>query len=179
MNLSTPFDKLEVLCDLLVDFDNLKANGMDLTQELENQGWDNYFNRLYGPIYTFLVKELWRFAGCDDHYIVSHVLGIKMVIIEKSIAALLNMKNVGGKRIYNINPSTKYMSQEVNPTIFSQNPEGKTSKNKELHQNLRVWLTIILGTIHHRPSSSSHDYINTDQKCILYCLHKVKFWYQI
>lgn len=64
------------------------------------------------------------------------------------------------------------MSQEVIPTIFSQNPEGKSSKNKKLHQNLKVWIKIILGTIHHRPSSSSSDYINTDQKCILYCLHK-------
>lgn len=31
INLVTPFEKLEVLCELLVDFDNLKKNGMDLT----------------------------------------------------------------------------------------------------------------------------------------------------
>lgn len=64
------------------------------------------------------------------------------------------------------------MSQEVIPTIFSQNLKGKSSKNKELHQNLRVWLKIILGTIHHRPAFSFSYYINTNQKCILYCLHK-------
>lgn len=29
-----------------------------------------------------------------------------------------------------------------------------------------------MGTIHHRPTSNSSDYINIDQKCILYCLHK-------
>lgn len=33
-------------------------------------------------------------------------------------------------------------------------------------------MKIILGTIHHRPTSNSSDYINTDQKCILYFLHK-------
>lgn len=80
---------------MLVDFDNLKENGMDLTQELENQGWANYFNRLYGPIYTFLVKEFWIFADCDNHCIVSYVLGLKTVIIEKSISKLLNMEKVG------------------------------------------------------------------------------------
>lgn len=64
-----------------MDFDNLKENGMDLTPELKNQGWLTYFNRLYGPIYTNLVKEFWRFVDCDDHYIISHVLGIKMVIV--------------------------------------------------------------------------------------------------
>ena len=119
------------------------------------------------------MKELWRFADCDDDYIISLVLGIKIVVTEKSIAALLNMEKAGGRRIYNINPRAKYMSQEIIPTIFSQNPEGRTSsKNQELHKNLRVWLKIILGCIHHRPSSSSSDYVNTDQKCILYYLHK-------
>ncbi|KAI5407495.1 hypothetical protein KIW84_053668 [Lathyrus oleraceus] len=111
----------------------MKRNGVDLTEELRMQGWETYFQCLYGPMYTNLVKEFWRFADSDDHYIVSY---------------------------------------EINPTIFQQNAEGKHSKNKELHQNLRVWLKIILGTIHHRPASNSSDYINTDQKCILYYIHK-------
>ncbi|KAI5395307.1 hypothetical protein KIW84_061775 [Lathyrus oleraceus] len=79
IHLATPFDKLAVLCETLVDFDNMKRNG---------------------------------------------------------------------------------------------NAEGKHSKNKELHQNLRVWLKIILGTIHHRPASNCYDYINTDLKYMMYCLHK-------
>lgn len=92
---------------------------MDLTQEIENQGWGNYFKHIYGPTYTFLVKEFWRFIDCDDQCIVSYVLGIKVVITEKSIAKLLNMEKVGGQRIYNINPREKYISQEVIRTIFS------------------------------------------------------------
>lgn len=74
INLATPFDKLEFLCESLVDFDNMKLNGVDLTEELKKHGWETYFQRLYGPIYTFLVKEFWRFTNCDDHYIVSYVL---------------------------------------------------------------------------------------------------------
>ncbi|KAI5384283.1 hypothetical protein KIW84_071335 [Lathyrus oleraceus] len=122
----------------------MRRNGVDLTEELRQQGWENYFQRLYGPI----------------------------VITEKSIASLLNMEKDGGRRIYNINPRSRRIAQEINPTIFKLNTEGNPSKNKELHQNLRVWLKIILGTIHHRPSSNSSDYINTNQKCILYCIHK-------
>lgn len=61
-----------------------------------------------------------------------------MVITENSIAKLLDMEKIGGRRIYNINPREKYMSQEIIPIIFNQNLEGRTSKNKELHQNLRV-----------------------------------------
>jgi hypothetical protein len=109
INLATPFEKLEVLCESLVDFDNMRRNGIDLTEELRNQGWGNYFKRLYGPVYTNLVKEFWRFADADDHYIVSYVLGVKMVITEKSIAALLGMEKDGGRRIYNINPREKYV----------------------------------------------------------------------
>lgn len=107
-----------------MDFENLKDNGMDLTPELKNKGCLTYFNRLYIHIYIILVKEFWRFVDCDDHYIVSHVLGIKIVITEKSIVALLNMEKARGRRIYNINHMAKYMSQEIIPTIFSQNPEG-------------------------------------------------------
>lgn len=99
-------------------------------------------------------------------------MGVKMVIIEKFIASLLNMEKTEGRRIYNINPREKYISQEFSPTIFQQNAEGNHSKNKELHQNLRVWLKIILGIIYHHSVSNSYDYINTYQKCILYCLHK-------
>lgn len=57
INLAMPFKKLEVSCELLVNFDNLKRNGVNLTEELEKQGQGNYFKRLYGPVYTFMVKE--------------------------------------------------------------------------------------------------------------------------
>lgn len=73
----------------------MKLNGVDLTKELKKQGRENYFQRLYDPICTFNVKEFWRFANCDDHCIVSYVLGVKIVIIEKCIAKLLNMKKTG------------------------------------------------------------------------------------
>ena len=43
IHLATPFDKLEVLCESLVDFDNMKRNGIDLTEELRMQGWETYF----------------------------------------------------------------------------------------------------------------------------------------
>jgi hypothetical protein len=32
INLATPFEKLEVLCESLVDFENMRRNGVDLTE---------------------------------------------------------------------------------------------------------------------------------------------------
>ncbi|XP_050919789.1 uncharacterized protein LOC127137363 [Lathyrus oleraceus] len=78
IHLAMPFDKLEVLCESLVDFDNMKHNGIDFTEELRMQGWETYFQRLYDPVYTYLVKEFCRFIDADDHYIVSYILGVKM-----------------------------------------------------------------------------------------------------
>lgn len=43
IHLTTPFEKLEVLCESLVDFENMKQNGIDLSEELRRQGWENYF----------------------------------------------------------------------------------------------------------------------------------------
>lgn len=115
INLATPFKTLDVLCESLVDFDNMKLNGVDLTEKLKKQGWETYFQRLYGPIYTFFSKEFWRFIDCDDHCIVPHVLGVKMVIIEKYISKLLNMEKTGGRRIYNINPRARYNPKKFFP----------------------------------------------------------------
>ena len=37
-----PIDSLEVVSELMVDFDNLKANGFDLFPAVEFQGWKNF-----------------------------------------------------------------------------------------------------------------------------------------
>ncbi|XP_050896974.1 eukaryotic translation initiation factor 4 gamma-like [Lathyrus oleraceus] len=34
----------------------MKKNGADLTEELRMQGWETYFQRLYGPVYTNLLQ---------------------------------------------------------------------------------------------------------------------------
>lgn len=55
---------------------------------------------------------------------------------------------------------------EIAKVIFKN---GKHSSNaKDLHDDLRIWFKIILGCIHPRPSSNSQNYVNTDQKYMLY-----------
>lgn len=46
IHLATPFEKIEVLCESLVDFENMKQNGVDLTEDFKMQGWETYFQRL-------------------------------------------------------------------------------------------------------------------------------------
>src|ERR1044072_5621534 len=91
---------LQVLKELRVDLNNFNQNGMDLRIDMIAQGWENYFARLHGPVYELLVKDFWRQAECDDQYVVSHVLGRRIVIIEKSIAELLGLAHLQGLRVH-------------------------------------------------------------------------------
>src|ERR1044072_9041861 len=91
-----PVEQLEVLKESRVNFNNMAANKMDLRQDVAFQVSGHFFERLHGPIYEKIVKEFWKHATCDDHYIVSHVLGRKIVITEKLIARLLQLNHREG-----------------------------------------------------------------------------------
>ena len=53
----TSVDNLEVLCELIVDFESLQENGFNLYEDVTAQGWNRYFDRLLGPNFPILVKE--------------------------------------------------------------------------------------------------------------------------
>ena len=55
--LLTPIDSLEVLCELIIDFESMKENGFDLTADVAIQGSNMYFDRILGPVFPILVKE--------------------------------------------------------------------------------------------------------------------------
>ena len=182
----TKASELTVLKEGLVDFDNLTAHGFDLWTDVVEQGWENFFTRLHGPIYEDLVKDFWRQAECDDHYVVSHVLGRKIVITEKSIALLLNLPHKVGIRAPLSSSLKSTKSKVLHSTIFAENPEGKSiSKINTLFPRCRIWYSIIMRCIHPRPLNNSPDYINLYQRCLVYgiikhqkiCLPYVLFQY--
>lgn len=90
----------------------------------------------------------------------------KISISEKSIATLLGHAG-SGKRCFGM-VANKDKIAEIANVIFKN---GKSSSNaKDLHDNLRIWFKIIIGWIHHRKATNSLDYINIDQKYMLYYL---------
>lgn len=56
ITLITHAEKLEVLCELLVEFGNMKDNGIDRLSTVKFQGWESFFNRLQGPVSYHLVR---------------------------------------------------------------------------------------------------------------------------
>lgn len=87
--LLTPVDKLEVLCELMVDFESMAENGFDFRHTVQFQGWTKYFERLVGPVFPILVKEFWIHAQAYPKVIVSSVMGKNIMITEKMISQLI------------------------------------------------------------------------------------------
>src|ERR1044072_4946405 len=173
-------DTLQVLKEYRVDFDNIakKSSDLDLREEMISQGWENYFARLHGPVYELLIKEFWRHAECDNHYVVSHVLGRKIVISEKSITKLLGLPHLQGLRVHGRESdlparAVNFVHNEIYGDYAPEKPK-KAYKVKTLQPKSRAWHKIFLGCLNPRPHSSSADFININQKYYLYCLKKGK-----
>jgi hypothetical protein len=169
---------LQVVKEYRVDFHNIQQNGLDLREELTFQGWENFFARLHGPVYEALVKEFWRQAEHDENYVVSHVLGRKIIITEESIAQLLGLRHLDGKRFHvkdsDLSDAMTNFLHSILYSDYSPEKEKKKYKVKTLKPKFRAWHKIILGCINPRPLSNSADYINMNQKYMLYCLDKKK-----
>ncbi|XP_057444104.1 uncharacterized protein LOC130736280 [Lotus japonicus] len=162
-------DENEVLCELQVDFKNIAKNGLDLRPAVKLQGWEGYFNRLTGPIYDKLVKEFWKHADYDDLQVVSYVLGKKIIITERSIALLLGPDTIKGYRFQANDSKLRAVKDTINSVLYANWKPGKFDyKTRELHPDLRIWHKIMLNCFNPRPIGSSHDYINFNQKVMLY-----------
>src|ERR1044072_1329041 len=148
-------------------------NGFDLHKEVRYQGWEKFFTRLNGPVYKALVKEFWKQAECDHYHVVSHVLGKRIIITEKTIGQLIGLNHREGIRISGRNDKGGFINRVVNKKIFTDFDPTKLSsayKPQTLLPKLRIWHRILLTCINPRPLNFSPDYINANQKCILYPL---------
>src|SRR3954469_25967730 len=65
---SIPHEELEVLCETMVDFDNLLEHDFKTKAAMLVQGWSNYFERLVGPVYPLLVMDFWTHATCGPSF---------------------------------------------------------------------------------------------------------------
>lgn len=161
------------LYETIVDFKNLKDNGFDLTGTLEFQGWNTLFERLTGPVYPVLIKQLWVHAVTEKVTITSYIMNRKIVVTKKSVTYLIS-HNGCGKKVYNVKFDAK-RDTKVASTIFKEGTEfdnGKGPSAKDLTNNLTVWFKIIMGCTHYILNTNSFDYINITHKFMLLFLEK-------
>ncbi|KAK2372398.1 hypothetical protein QL285_073534 [Trifolium repens] len=59
-------DAYDFFTEKFVDFESLKANGIDIQYLFYNQQWQNYFEMLNGFVYYDIVKYFWQKAKVYD-----------------------------------------------------------------------------------------------------------------
>ncbi|KAK2427518.1 hypothetical protein QL285_026092 [Trifolium repens] len=59
-------DAYDFFTEKFVDFESLKANGIDIQHLFYNQKWENYFEMLNGFVYYDIVKYFWQKAKIYD-----------------------------------------------------------------------------------------------------------------
>src|SRR4051812_34942206 len=91
-----PSTELEVFCESMVDFENLREHGFNTNAETMEQGWSNYFERLVEPVYPDLVKDFWVHATVTPTALISFVLRHEVVVIEKMIMKLYSLDDSEG-----------------------------------------------------------------------------------
>src|SRR4051812_45239117 len=150
---SIPHEELEVLCETMVDFENLLEHDFKTKAAMLVQGWSNYFERLVGPVYPLLVKDFWTHATVTPTTIISFVLGHEVVVTEKMIRKLYGLDDIDG--ITGALPG-RVDWDKVDRELFSS---GSTSHlTTSLKPSYRVWAEIILGSLYHRKISLAAMY---------------------
>lgn len=150
---------MKVLCELMIDFENLKENWFDLLSDVKIQGWEKYFDHLHGPVLFQLVREFWTHAKTSVFQVTSFVLGKSIVIIEKLIAKLIGHDGSGTR--CHLMVAKRYYIIDISKVIFTFIVHS--NKIKDLIPYMRIQVRILLGRVHHRKTTNSVEYINGDQ----------------
>ncbi|XP_058760657.1 uncharacterized protein LOC131634008 [Vicia villosa] len=150
---------LEVICELMVDFENLEKHDIHLTKNMVFQGWGDLFYGLCGPVYPDLVKELWVYATVMPKAILSIVHGELFSITENLLKKLFGLENAEG--VTEATPGRTDWDA-VYAEIFHN---GKKPKEvKDLTTPYKILAKILLGCIYHIKSTVSSNYVNKDQQ---------------
>lgn len=148
------------LSEIIVDFKNLKDKSFNLTETLNVQGWNTFFDRLTCQVYPVLLKQFWVHATTERETITSYVMNRKIVTTDTSIADLIGYDGKG-KRVHSATITAK-RDADISPIIFKEETnfaDEKGPSTKDLTRNPIVWFKIILGCINHRTSTNRFDYI--------------------
>src|SRR4051812_7595459 len=161
---SIPKDELEVLCELMVYFDNIEEHQFHLKEDIIFQGWTSLFAEFCGPIYPDLVKEFWIHAVVAPKSILSFVHGKFVVVTENILRMMFDLKDPEGA--FEIDKRVEW--ETVLSTLYLDINQTKSVKDmKDLY---KIWTKILLGCFYHRKGTHASDFVNNEQKYILYCI---------
>lgn len=92
-------NQLAIIIEGQIDFEDIMARGLDLQSIVFHNGWDNFFDMIYGPCYPNLVKKFWANASIQNlhlkYVILSEVFDVLITITPTSIANAINCEEEG------------------------------------------------------------------------------------
>lgn len=86
----------------------------------------HFFEIRYGPVYEDLGKDFWKHDECDNHHIISHFLGHKIIIINKYISNLIGMEFLKGNHVFGKDGKSKFVKETINKGILKNYSPNKT-----------------------------------------------------
>src|SRR3954465_9682987 len=151
---SIPKDELEVICELMVDFDNIEEHQYNLKEDVIFQGWTSLFAEFCGPVYPDLVKEFWVHAVVAPKSILSFVHGKFVVVTENILRTMFDLRKPKG--VHEVHQRAEW--DEVLATLYTDVKQTKCVKDmKGLY---KVWTKILLGCFYHRKATHSADFVH-------------------
>ncbi|KAK2352412.1 hypothetical protein QL285_096404 [Trifolium repens] len=122
-------EAFEFVTEKFVDFDSLKANGIDVQGLFYDQQWKNYFEMLNGFVYYDIVKYFWQKATVFDRFSADEEVR-KMVAKDSSLQGKtrreLGLRPYRGKEIRsNIMGINVLITQEHIAKILGLDNEGE------------------------------------------------------
>src|SRR3954469_17003585 len=161
---SIPKKELEVICELMVDFDSLEEHDFCLKEDIIFRGWTSLFAEFCGPVYPDLVKEFWVHAVVAPKSILSFVHGKFVVVTENILRMMFDLKNPKGA--FEIDQRADW--KDVLSTLYTD--VNETKNVKDMKYIYKIWTKILLGCFYHRKGTHASDFVNNEQKYILYCI---------
>src|SRR4051812_990943 len=155
---SIPKDKLEVLCELMVDFDNIEEHQFHLKEDIIFQGWTLLFAEFCGPVYPDLVKEFWVHAVVAPKSILSFIHGKFVVVTENILRMMFDLRKPEG--VFEIDQRAVW--DDVLSTLYTN--VNKTKNVRDMRDLYKIWTKILLGYFYHRKSTHVADFVNNEQK---------------
>ncbi|XP_050889948.1 uncharacterized protein LOC127095279 [Lathyrus oleraceus] len=92
-------NQLAIIIEGLVDFEEMMNHDFDLQSVVSQNGWDNFFDMIYGPTYPNLIKDFWVNASIQDLNLELDILfvvpGVPITFTPTSIANAINCEDEG------------------------------------------------------------------------------------
>src|SRR3954468_6178898 len=152
------------MTELMVDFDSLEEHNFRLKEDIIFQGWASLFSEFCGPVYPDLVKEFWVHAVVAPKSILSFVHEKFMVVTENILRMMFDLRNPEGA--FEIDQRADW--DDVLSTLYMDVKE--TKRVKDMRDLYKIWTKILLGCFYHRKGTHAADFVNNEQKYILYCI---------